>query len=75
MGDVAEGFVFDFAILTKGSTEEMGVVSLAFVGAPCSGYMNPAVSGWHAPMMPMRMKMSTQLCYFSGYKSKPAIPM
>jgi hypothetical protein len=75
MGDVAEGFVFDFAILAKGSAEKMGVVSRAFVGAPCSGYMNTTVSGWHERMMSLIIKLSTQLCCFSGYKYKQDLPI
>ena len=48
MGDVAEGFMFDSAVLAEGATEEMGAVDLVFVTASGGGYVNGATSFKHA---------------------------
>ena len=42
MGDVAEGFMLDPAVLAEGATEEMGAVDLVFVTASGGGYVNGA---------------------------------
>ena len=47
VGDVAESFVADLAILAEGSAEEMGAVGLVFVAAAGGGYVDRAVSGGH----------------------------
>ena len=44
MGDVAEGFMFDPAVLAEGATKEMGAVDLVFVTASGGGYVNGAIS-------------------------------
>ena len=44
MGDVAEGFMFDPAVLAEGATKEMGAVDLVFVPASGGGYVNGATS-------------------------------
>ena len=44
MGDVAEGFMFDAAVLAEGPTEEMGAVDLVFVPASGCGYVNGSTS-------------------------------
>jgi hypothetical protein len=48
VGEVAEGFVEDFVALAVGAAEEVGLVGAVFVPAYDGGYMNGAVSGWHA---------------------------
>ena len=45
--DVAEGFVFDFAVLAEGTAEEMGVVGFVVVAASGGGYVDWAISGRH----------------------------
>ena len=43
MGDVAEGFMFDPAVLAEGPTEKMGAVDLVFLAASGGGYTITAV--------------------------------
>ena len=47
VGDVAESFVADLAVLAEGSAEEMGAVGFVFVAAGGGGYVDRAVSGGH----------------------------
>ena len=47
VGEVADGFVFDFSVFAEGAAQEVGLVDLALI-APCGGgYMNGAVSFLH----------------------------
>ena len=44
MGDVAEGFMFDAAVLAEGPTQEVSAVDLVFVAARGGGYVNGSPS-------------------------------
>ena len=47
LGDVAEGFMLDLAVLAEGSAQQMGVVGGVFELASGGGYMDGAASGRH----------------------------
>ena len=47
MGDVAEGFMLDFTVLTEGTTEQMSAVDLVFVAASGGGYVDGSTSFRH----------------------------
>ena len=47
MGDVAEGFMLDFTVLTEGSTEQVSAVDLVFVAASGGGYVDGSTSFRH----------------------------
>ena len=47
VGDVAEGFMLDLAVLAEGSAQQMGVVGGVIVVASGCGYMDSASSARH----------------------------
>ena len=47
VGDVAEGFMLDLAVVAEGSAQQMGVVGGVFELASGGGYMDGACSGRH----------------------------
>ena len=50
MGDVAEGFMLDSAVLTEGATQEVSAVDLVFVPASSGGYVNGGAVDCRSPM-------------------------
>ena len=47
VGDVAEGFMLDLAVVAEGSAQQMGMVGGVFVMAGGGGYVDGVISGRH----------------------------
>ena len=75
MGQVSERLMLDLAAFSVGSSQEMGLIDLPFVGAPRGGYVYCAVSAWHTYTIHDQIGLSSSYPHFSGYKSaKPKSP-
>ena len=75
MGQVSERLMLDLAAFSVGSSQEMGLIDLPFVGATRGGYMYCTVSAWHTYAINDQIELSSSYPQFRGYKyAKPKSP-
>ena len=65
--EIAEGLVFDLAVLSEGAAEEVGLIDLSFVFSSGRGYVHSAMSSFHVGIIHYELCKSSEKIHISGY--------